>query len=164
MFIKPSRWPIFITNVLGLATFTVLFVSRQNYQFLIVGTNRKVAYPDSLLWGLMAWAYLNMSGGGLHIGGRKLYELILVHISESYGIFRYDQFVHTVGFGGLTLLMCYLLTRILPSRPKQWTAVSMLVVMAGLGVGALNEIVDFMATVVMPETGVGGYQHSALTL
>lgn len=36
--------------------------------------------------------------------------------------------------------------------------------MAGLGVGALNEIIEFFATVVVPETGVGGYENTALDL
>ena len=45
-----------------------------------------------------------------------------------------------------------------------WTALSVVVVMAGLGVGALNEIVEFAATVVMPETGVGGYINTSLDL
>jgi uncharacterized membrane protein YjdF len=161
---------------MGLGAFTVLFLSRQNYEFLlyigviifflfvIIATNRKVGYPDSLLWGLTVWAYLHMSGGGLYVGGKKLYELILIPISDKYGIFRFDQFVHIVGFGVSTLLMYYLLTLILPERPKQWAAVSVLVVMAGLGVGALNEIVEFLATVIVPETGVGGYINTAMDL
>jgi putative membrane protein len=176
MLIKPSQWPIFIVNAVGLAAFTLLFISRQNYEFLlyigviiiflavIVGTNKKVSYPDSLLWGLTAWAYLHMAGGGVYIGGEKLYALILIPISGEYGIFRYDQFVHIVGFGVSTLLMYYLLTLVLPERPKQWTAVSIIVVMAGLGVGALNEIVEFAATVIVPETGVGGYVNTSLDL
>ncbi len=176
MLIKPSQWPILIVNAIGILAFTALFLSRQNYEFLmyigvivfflaiIIATNRKVSYPDSLLWGLTAWAYLHMSGGGLFINGTKLYEIILVPLSDEYGIFRYDQFVHIVGFGVSTLLMYYLLMLVLPERPKRWTAVSIIVVMAGLGVGALNEIVEFTATVLVPETGVGGYVNTSLDL
>ena len=36
--------------------------------------------------------------------------------------------------------------------------------MAGLGLGAVNEIVEFTATVITPNTGVGGYVNNALDL
>ena len=36
--------------------------------------------------------------------------------------------------------------------------------MAGLGVGAFNEIIEFFATVIIPETGVGGYENTSLDL
>jgi putative membrane protein len=36
--------------------------------------------------------------------------------------------------------------------------------MAGLGVGAVNEIVEYIATLVVPETGVGGYDNTLLDL
>ena len=43
-------------------------------------------------------------------------------------------------------------------------SLSIVIAMAGLGVGGLNEIIEFIATVVMPETGVGGYMNTALDL
>jgi hypothetical protein len=36
--------------------------------------------------------------------------------------------------------------------------------MAGLGAGALNEIIEFAATVIFPDTGVGGYVNNSLDL
>jgi len=33
-----------------------------------------------------------------------------------------------------------------------------------MGAGALNEIVEFVATVLVPETNVGGYYNTALDL
>jgi hypothetical protein len=33
-----------------------------------------------------------------------------------------------------------------------------------MGLGAINEIIEFVATVVVPETGVGGYVNNALDL
>ena len=46
----------------------------------------------------------------------------------------------------------------------KWTALSIVIIMAGLGVGALNEIVEFTAVVLAPETGVGGYNNTSLDL
>jgi len=117
-----------------------------------------------VLWGLTAWALLHMSGGGLYIDEVKVYEIILIPLSEQYHIFRYDQFVHIVGFGVATLVMYYLIKPLLRPNLDRWVALSIVIVMAGLGVGALNEIVEFAATVLVPETGVGGYTNTSLDL
>ena len=176
MLIKKGQIPILAVNACALLFFTVMFASRKNYEFLlyigviiffllvILGSNRKVDYPNSALWGLTVWALLHMSGGGLYIREKKLYEIILIPLSESYQIFRYDQFVHIVGFGVATFVMYLLIKPLLIDNIRGWTALSIVVVMAGLGVGALNEIVEFAATVLVPETGVGGYTNTSLDL
>ncbi|MBI5115038.1 hypothetical protein HZA56_01030, partial [Candidatus Poribacteria bacterium] len=124
MLIKKEQIPILILNVCAVIFYAALFASRKNYEFLlyigviifflvvILATDKKVNYPNDVLWGLTLWALLHMSGGGLYIGGVKLYEIILVPISNEYEIFRYDQFVHIVGFGVATLVMYHLI------RPK----------------------------------------------
>ena len=110
------------------------------------------------------WGLLHMCGGGIPIGDKVLYGIILIPVSETYPIVRFDQFVHVVGFGVATLLMYHLLTPLLKPDLKGWTALSIVMVMAGLGVGALNEVVEFLAVVLVPETGVGGYWNTALDL
>jgi hypothetical protein len=47
---------------------------------------------------------------------------------------------------------------------KGWFGLSLVLAMAGLGLGAVNEIIEFTATVIMTETGVGGYVNTALDL
>ncbi len=175
--IKKGQLPILLVNIITLICFSILFVRRQNYEFLLyVGviifflvlillTNRKVNLPNNVLWGLTAWSLLHMAGGGLYIGGKKIYELILIPlVGDPYYIFRYDQFVHIVGFGAATLAMYALLKPSLRENLNRWVSVGIVVVMAGLGVGALNEIVEFLATVLVPETGVGGYINTSLDL
>ena len=175
--IKKGQLPILLVNVIALICFSILFVRRQNYEFLlyigviifflvlILLTNRKVNLPNNVLWGLTAWSLLHMAGGGLYIGGKKIYELILIPlVGDPYYIFRYDQFVHIVGFGTATLVMYALLKPLLRENLNRWVSVGIVVVMAGLGVGALNEIVEFLATVIVPETGVGGYINTSLDL
>ena len=177
MLIKKGQWPILITNICAILLFTFFFISRQNYEFLIyvgviiffliliVSTNHIINYPSIVLWGLTIWAILHMSGGSLYVGERRLYELILIRlVGEPYYIFKYDQFVHIIGFGVATLAMFYLLKPLLKGDHNKWISLSIIVVMAGLGVGALNEIIEFMATVVMPQTGVGGYINTSLDL
>lgn len=177
MMLKKGQLPILLVNVIALVGFSALYISRQNYEFLIyVGvivfflglilfTNDKVNLPNSVLWGLTAWALLHMSGGGLYLGGTKLYELILIPIvGDPYWIFKYDQFVHIIGFGTATLAMYFLVKPSLKAGRRKWISLSIVVVMAGLGVGALNEIIEFFATVIAPETGVGGYINTSLDL
>ena len=176
MILKPGQRPILLVNLILLVGFTVFYGARQNYEFLlylgvivfflavILMTNHRVNYPNSVLWGLTAWAFLHMAGGGFRVGDGVLYHVILIPISAEYGVFRFDQFVHIVGFAVATLMMYTLLKPLLRPDPPGWTALSIVVVMAGLGVGALNEIVEFAATVLVPETGVGGYINTSLDL
>ncbi len=176
MLLKPGQRPVLIVNGCILVGFAFFFGTRQNYEFLmyigvivfflglVLATNRRVAYPTGVLWGLTLWAFLHMAGGSFVINGTLLYHGILVPVSAEYGIFRFDQFVHIVGFGVATLMMHVLLRPLLRADVTRSAALGIVVVMAGLGVGALNEIVEFAATVVVPETGVGGYTNTALDL
>ncbi|MGD0078922.1 MAG: hypothetical protein ABSB91_09915, partial [Sedimentisphaerales bacterium] len=43
-------------------------------------------------------------------------------------------------------------------------ALSVVVMMAGLGVGAFNEIVEALVAAIVPQAGVGGYVNTALDL
>ncbi len=179
MLVKKTQLPILVVNILSLIVFTFVFLSKKNYEFLIyVGvivfflvlilfTNNKVNYPNIVLWGLTLWSVMHMSGGGIIINGDVLYALIIFPIiGTPYYIFKYDQLVHIIGFGVATLAMYYLLEPNLKENKAKlgWVSLGIIIVMAGLGVGALNEIIEFGATVVIPSTGVGGYENTALDL
>jgi uncharacterized membrane protein YjdF len=171
--IRKGQLPILITITLMLLMFSIYYFAVKNFEFimyifvilifflLILLTNNRVKYSNTSLWGLTVWGTLHMAGGGIPVKGDILYKLILIPITEN--ILRYDQFVHIVGFGVATLIMFELL------KPKlkpieQWIAISIVVVMAGLGVGAVNEIIEYVATLLAPETGVGGYDNTLLDL
>jgi len=178
MLIKKSQIPILIFTLAYLLIFLFLFIGRENYEFiayvgviifffaLILLTNKKMNYPDIVLWGLSIWGLFHMLGGGLLIrgGSMRLYELILIPISETYKIFKYDQFVHIFGFAIATLVMFVLLKPLLGKKIEKWWSVSIIVVMAGLGVGAFNELVEFSVTLFVPETGVGDVLNFSLDL
>ena len=175
MLIKRNQIPILIVNLALLTVFIILFLSKKNYEFiiyvgviiffllLIIVTNKKINYPNSILWGLTLWSFLHMSGGGIYINKTRLYEIILIPLSTTYQIIKYDQFVHVIGFGVSTLVMYHLIKSLLRPNHK-WVALSIVIVMAGLGVGALNEIIEFIVTVIVPSTGVGGYENTSLDL
>lgn len=60
--------------------------------------------------------------------------------------------------------MYHLVTLFIKPDLKGRAALAIVVVMAGLGVGAFNEIVEFIITVILPDTGVGGYINTSLDL
>ena len=131
---------------------------------LIFYTKDRVHYPMLCLWGLTLWALMHMAGGTIYLGDTRLYELILIPISDKYEIFKYDQFVHILGFGVATYIFYGVLRSILRKDLQKWTALSIIVVMVGLGIGALNEVIEFIITVIAPSTGVGGYINTSLDL
>lgn len=174
--IKKGQTPILVTNIAILFFFGMFYLSKMNYEFLIyVGvivfflaiilrTNDRIEYPNEALWGLTAWAILHMAGGALCVKGIRLYELILIPISSKYEVFRYDQFVHIIGFGVATYVMyCLIRPQIVPGKERGFSFY-LVIVMAGLGVGAFNEIVEFMVNETVPESGVGGYINTSLDL
>lgn len=158
-----------------LTGFSALYLSQGNVEFLyyvliilgltflILYTLPKTRYPNEVLWGLVLWTGLHLAGGSIRVGDGVLYSWIPLPLSETLPIIRFDQLVHLIGFGVATLLMYHLLYPPTGPRPKN-PATLLVVVMAGLGVGALNEIVEFVATLITPHTGVGGYLNTALDL
>ena len=81
---------------------------------------------------------------------------------------KYDQLVHVYGFGVTTWLCWQALSAYLetissgPVAPTLGTMV--LCVAGGMGFGALNEVIEFAATLTMRETNVGGYTNTGWDL
>ncbi|MDD9953700.1 MAG: DUF2238 domain-containing protein [Candidatus Woesearchaeota archaeon] len=173
--LRPGQLPILIVNVLALLGFTAFFLFQKNYEFmlyivviillggLILYSTKWVQYPNGVLWLLTAWAIGHMAGGSLPVGDGVLYTWILVDlVGEPYNILKYDQVIHMYGFFVAALVMYVVLKPHL--KPKGWAAIGLVVIMASLGLGAMNEIVEFIATIISPDNGVGGYHNTALDL
>lgn len=156
--------------------FGIRFLCDANHEFLIyvvvvvgaailiAATYSQIRYPFACLVGLALWAVLHLAGGGIRIGDDVLYGLILIPISEKFPIIRYDQFVHAWGFGTSTLIMHHLLSNLIKPEDMKRFSVALVVILAGCGLGALNENIEFLLTVVLPQTGVGGYLNTSLDL
>lgn len=178
MILKKGQLPIFALNSAIVLIFVGVFLAKQNYEFLIyvgilvffmllvLATNKKVNYSNGLLWGLSVWAIAHMAGGGIYINGTKLYATMLFPIvGEPYHILKYDQLVHAYGFGVTTFLMWHLLKPLLQTGKKfHWVPLSIVLIMASTGAGALNEVIEFTATIFDPGNGVGGYINNAIDL
>ncbi len=175
-------WPVATFTAIYLVAALILGVARSNLEFLfyigillvLIGfvwmVHRCVGLSSGALWGLSLWGLAHMAGGLLVVPedwpvnaeSRVLYSLWL--IPERL---KYDQVVHAYGFG-ITTWVCWQGLRA-AIRRRGGTALPTLGLMvlsvaAGLGFGALNEVIEFIATLLVPETNVGGYRNTGWDL
>ncbi|MGH9156859.1 MAG: DUF2238 domain-containing protein [Acidimicrobiales bacterium] len=126
---------------------------------LVCRLERRFGLGTGVLWGLSAWGLAHLAGGVIPLDGdRTLYNAIL-----GLDLLRFDRLVHAGGFGVATLVCSKVLRHWLAS-PATTSGPAVLTVLAGLGVGALNEILEFFATLVLPDTNVGGYVNTGWDL
>jgi uncharacterized membrane protein YjdF len=129
----------------------IVFVCRLDQRYDIGG---------GALWGLSVWGLGHLAGGVIPLDGdRTLYNAVL-----GVELLHFDRLVHAFGFGFATLVCGKVLRHWLPGERVTAGAPAVLVVLAGLGVGGLNEIVEFFATLVLPDTNVGGYVNTGWDL
>lgn len=137
---------------------------------VVWSVHRSVGLTPGALWGLSLWGLLHLAGGLLvapagwpvNAESRVLYTLWLIPDR-----LKYDHVVHAYGFG-VTTWVCWQGLRA-AIRRRAGTAVPSVGLMvlsatAGLGFGALNEVVEFVATLLVPETNVGGYRNTGWDL
>jgi len=172
MLLTKRELPVLAVNVIYITVFTLIALRRTNYEFLLyVGViviiavwilfkQRAVQFDATILWGLTAWGLMHMAGGNLQVRDGVLYGVVILPLVPSLEILRYDQFVHAFGFGVATLVCHHILKPYLKDEIARWRGLAALVALMGLGVGALNEIIEFVAVLTMPETGVGGYDNT----
>ncbi|MBP7951165.1 MAG: DUF2238 domain-containing protein [Verrucomicrobiales bacterium] len=137
----------------------------------LLAVHRRYPLPSELLWAFSLWGLLHMAGGLLPIPESWFREgghAVLYNWWILPKVLKFDQFVHAYGFGITTLLCWHLIACALrsadgtPVRPT--VGMLALCVAAGMGFGALNEVVEFAATRVLPETNVGDYENTAWDL
>jgi uncharacterized membrane protein YjdF len=131
----------------------------------------RVDLTSGALWALSIWGLAHMMGGlvrlpqGWPYDGehRVLYSLWLIP-----GTLKYDQIVHAYGFGVTTWVCWQALASILASfgakNVRPTFGMLVLAVAAGMGFGALNEVIEFGATLMVPDTNVGGYVNTGWDL
>ncbi|SRR3989344_2717828 len=176
MKLKRGEWFFVLFNLAYIIPFTIYYLSIKNYEFLwyvvvLVGfalliglTLRKTNFDYLALGGLSLWGLLHMTGGGLIVGENVLYAFEvwkIANVGDTYFI-KFDQFVHAFGFGVSTIVAYQLLKPRI--KKMNLSLLYGLCVFIAMGAGALNEVVEFIAVVVAPATGVGGYFNTGLDL
>lgn len=141
---------------------------------VIGAIHRSFRLHTATLAALSLWGLAHMAGGlvpvpeSWPIDGdiRVLYSWWIIP-----GRLKYDQVVHAYGFG-VTAWVCW---QVLRGWIARWSGrpleavrptLALLVICAtsAMGFGALNEIVEFAATLAVPETNVGGYMNTGWDL
>ena len=167
MLLNRREIPVLIVNLLYVPAFTIIALRDLNFEFLlyvgvvllvgalVVWKQRSVRFDLPILWGLTIWGLLHMAGGNILAGDDVLYGLQLIPV-----VLRYDQLVHAFGFGTATLVCHHLLKPYLREGIDRWRTLAVLIVLMGCGLGAVNEIIEFIAVKTVPETHVGGYDNT----
>lgn len=176
---KKSHLWILIFNAIYLLGFFIYYVSINNYEFVwyifviviigtIIGLNLKQSrLSNGILWMLSIWGILHMVAGGFRIDGTTLYSLKLIKIFEGEGqfyILKMDQVVHFYGFFVCSFLIYQLLKSINASGLKNPKLMIFISWLGSMGLGALNEIIEFIAFVSLNKTGVGDLYNTGLDL
>lgn len=134
---------------------------------LMIVLHKKFKFSSIVLFGASLWGFLHMLGGGLRINGERLYGKMIISIYNSdvpgMQILKYDQFMHFYTYVVVVVLLFYILNTYLKEKVN-WLIISVLLVFMAVGVGAINEIVEFMPVVFLENTGVGGYHNTLLDI
>lgn len=176
-------WSLIVFSVLYILVSVVAATLQRNAEFVfyivvmvilitsLVLVHKRVNFSDGVLWGMSLWGLLHMAGGLVRVpeiltqdGSRPV--LYSWWIIDDW--LKYDQLVHAYGFG-VTTWVCW---QILRSNIKKQTGktpeptfgLCLLSAAGGMGFGALNEVVEFIATMTLPETNVGGYINTGWDL
>lgn len=176
--LRTKLWPVALFTLVYLSLATSFVISLGNAEFLLyivvviifggvtLFLRTQVGITMGVVWGLSVWGLLHMAGGLVPIPETwpRLGENVVLYnwwIIPNY--LKYDHFVHGYGFFVATIV-CWqaLKSRLQNIHPT--FGVLTLCVLAGMGLGALNEIVEFMAVVYIPNTNVGGYMNTGFDL
>jgi len=135
----------------------------------VAAVHAAVGLHVGALWGLSLWGLAHLAGGLVrvpeswpHDGAAVLYNWWLVP-----GRLKYDQVVHFLGFGLSTWICWQGLAAALRRRgcdPRPSAGLLAVAALAGMGLGAVNEIVEFVAVLTIPDTNVGGYVNTGWDL
>jgi uncharacterized membrane protein YjdF len=121
--------------------------------------HRRMPLSRPLMWSFSAWAVLHLAGGLLPEprgpAGSVLYNFWLLP-----DLLRFDHVVHAFGFGTCTALCWHALSPRLAPGP----GLAAVCVAFGLGLGALNETVEFLTTRIRPDTQIGGLENTGWDL
>lgn len=135
--------------------------------FVLV-VNVQINLPLGMLWALSVWGFLHMAGGLVqapsdwpHAGETSVFYNLWIIPDR----LKYDNLLHAYGFG-LVTAVCWRGIRVATRRPDLYPTIGLMLlcVAGGMGFGALNEVVEFAATLTLPSTNVGGYVNTGWDL
>lgn len=149
----------------GVAEFTLYLAVLLALVALVAFTLKFTKLPTWSLWLLSVLGLLHALGGGVKVAGDVLYNFVLIPIvnggDEGITLWRFDQLVHPYGTAVAALIIYYFLA-CRSQMPRRW--IGLIAALAAMGLGAVNEVVEFSTTLLFENTNVGGYDNTALDL
>jgi hypothetical protein len=122
---------------------------------LIAVLDARRPFPEYVLWGLALWGAMHMAGGLVPTqGDTALYSTWLLPF------LRYDQLTHVIGFGFAGLAVWSYFRHDL----RQGVDGTALAWFGGVGIGGLNEMIEFLLTRIVADTNVGGFENTGWDL
>ena len=171
---KINKFQLFILifTILYVLLFGFYYISNGNFEFIwyviilifliifVSWLNSLYNFSSGVLLGVSIWGLIHMAGGSVRINGTVLYRYIIYPLFSAdvagTDILRYDQFAHFYCYFFVTLLLYYIMAAYVRKDINKF-ALSILLVFTAMGIGALNELLEFIPVLVLENTGVGDY-------
>lgn len=150
-----------------------------NHEFLFYGVvmlflaafilfvDSRVRFPSWVLWALAAWGMMHVFGGTLRVpqGVTEPGKInVLYNLRLAPWLPKYDQVTHAYGFGVATIASWFAIRKAAGGTLRPTLGPLAAAALVGMGLGAVNEVVEFAATLLVPETNVGGYTNTGWDL
>jgi len=178
MKLKAGERGALIFTLVYLVIFTIYYIYNKNYEFLIyiaviiilgvivLKTLRKSGITLGGVWLLTSWGLLHLMGGSVRVGDVNLYRYQIIHLFQGEGQFfllRMDQVIHFYGFFVAAIIIYQLLAPRIRNINNSKMAI-FIAWIAAMGLGALNEVIEFTLLVSLTKTGVGDLYNMGLDL
>ena len=99
--------------------------------------------------------------------GQNLYRYVIFNIYQGvdpeFIILKFDQFVHFYLYVIVTIVLIHLLSYVVKKGTPSYR-LAFFAILGSIGIGALNEIIEFSTVIFFGKTGVGGYFNNSLDL
>lgn len=176
--LSKSQKILLASNIIIMASFAWYYSRSLNFEFMayvvVIGlivavlftTLKHTKFSDGIIFGITIWALLHMLGGSVMTSDGVLYAYRMFPIFDGGGdfyILKYDQVVHAFLYGVVGLMFFHLLRNVVGIKKHLWL-VAFIAICASAGFSIINEMLEFTAVVILPETGVGGYYNTVLDL
>ena len=157
------------TEFLMYAVVMLIFIA------IVYALHRCIRFSPLALWLLAVWGLLHMCGGTIPVDpsltdayraaatdADRPTAAVLYSMRVHPDLPKYDQIIHAFGFFSATIACFQALLSLLSAPRTIPTAIA--AALMGIGLGAINEVIEFIAVLSMPETNVGGYTNTAWDL
>lgn len=156
-----------------LTVFSVISIIKNDYTFLFsaaiiillmiaaLKVDKKFNFSNLVIIGISFFAALHIFSGNIYINGTRLYDTWLID-----GYFKFDNVVHFIGaFVAVAVLYSLLLPFLNENVKERKYFLSFILILAALGAGAVNEIVELNAVLFFnAQSYIGGYLNNAFDL